>query len=78
MTSRPAPAAHTRQNRPNERLLGPETREQGQVDIDCLAGIAPTLQRKAADQAESPALAIAATLEFLGCAIDLKHVRAPS
>lgn len=40
--------------------------------------LAPTLQCKPADQAEAPALGIAATLQFLGCAINLKHVRAPS
>jgi hypothetical protein len=48
------------------------------IDVDRLSGLSPTGQRKAANEAEPPALGFAQRLEFRGGADDLNHGRRPS
>ena len=67
-----------RKQLPGECRLIPKTRQERDIDIDGLAGLAPALERQAADNLESPSTRPAAILEIGGGAIDLKHGRVPS
>jgi hypothetical protein len=59
----------------DETVLATEPGQQGQVHINGFTGLAPTLQREAADQAEPPAFVGAQALKLLGGSDDLKHGR---
>ena len=47
----------------HEPILGVETREQGKVDIDRLARLAPSQERESANEAVLPVLFVADGLE---------------
>lgn len=57
----------------DERFLGPEPRQKGQIDVDGLPRLAPALERHAADEAVAPTSGLAAPLQSFGRAQDFKN-----
>jgi hypothetical protein len=61
------------EERRDEWFFGPEPREERQIDIDGLAGLAPPLKRDAADEAKAPPARLATSLQRRRGTQDLKN-----